>query len=103
MIAIIRDGGRQYRVEEGQSVYLDLRDLAPGDTLELTEVLSVESDQEFKVGQPLLAGAKVVAEVLGETKGPKLIFHRFRRRKGSRSRRGHRQHYTHVRISSIQA
>lgn len=103
MFAIIQDGGKQYRVEEGQRVYLDLRDAQPGDQIELTEVLSIESDDDFKVGQPRLAGAKVVAEVLGEVKGPKLIFHRFRRRQGSRSRRGHRQHYTEVKIQSIHA
>ncbi len=102
MFAIIRDGGKQYRVEEGQSVLLDRRDCDTGDNIELAEVLTIEDDGGFTVGKPLVEGAKVVAEVLGEAKGPKLIFHRFRRRKGSRSRRGHRQKYTEVRISSIQ-
>lgn len=103
MFAIIQDGGKQYRVEEGQSVYLDRRDAQPGDKIELTEVLSIESDDDFKVGQPTLSGAKVIAEILGEAKGPKLIFHRFRRRQGSRTRRGHRQKYTEVKIESINA
>lgn len=102
MIAIIRDGGKQYRVEEGQVVFLDRRDLEPGDQLELDQVLSIESGADFRVGQPLIEGARVVAEVVEETKGPKLIFHRFRRRKGSRTRFGHRQKYTQVRIQSIQ-
>ena len=103
MIAIIRDGGKQYRVEEGQTLLLDRRDLKAGDTLELGDVLSIESGSDFKVGTPVLDGARVTAEVMDEVKGPKLIFHRFRRRKGSRSRAGHRQRYTKVRIQSIQS
>ena len=103
MIAIIRDGGKQYRVEEGQLLLLDRRDRTAGDKIELTEVLSIEGDGDFRVGSPTIEGALVTAEVLGEAKGPKLIFHRFRRRKGSRSRAGHRQKYTQVRIESIQA
>ncbi len=102
MIAIIRDGGKQYRVEEGQTLFVDLRDHAPGDTLEFSEVLSIEDGAEFKVGTPLVEGARVVAEVVGDSKGPKLIYHRFRRRQGSRTRFGHRQRYTQVKIQSIQ-
>ncbi|MEM7261273.1 MAG: 50S ribosomal protein L21 [Planctomycetota bacterium] len=101
MFAIIRDGGKQYRVEEGMSLYLDRRDCSAGDKLELNEVLTIEDGSDFRTGAPLIDGAKVVAEVVGEAKGPKLIFHRFRRRKGSRSRSGHRQKYTQVRIESI--
>ncbi len=101
MIATILDGGRQYRVEEGQTVLLDLREQAPGDKIELTEILSVEDGSDFKVGHPLVEGARVIAEVLEETKGPKLIYCHFRRRKGSRTRGGHRQKYYKVRIESI--
>ncbi len=104
MIAIIKDGGKQYRVKEGETLFIDLRvDSEPGDKLELTEVLSIENGSDFKAGQPLIDGARVVAEVLGMTKGPKLIYHRFRRRKGSRTRFGHRQSYTKIKIDSIQA
>ncbi len=102
MIATIRDSGRQYRVEEGQTLFLDLREGAPGDRIELREVLSMEDGKELRVGRPLLEGACVIAEVLGEAKGPKLIYNHFRRRKGSRTRGGHRQRYVKVRIESIQ-
>lgn len=102
MIAIVRDGGKQYRVAEGQVVFLDRRDSSPGDKLELNDVLSVEEGSNFRVGKPTVDGAKVIAEVMDEVKGPKVIFHRFRRRKGSRSRFGHRQKYTQVKIESIQ-
>lgn len=101
MIAIIRDGGRQYRVEEGKTVYLDLRAAKAGDKIELNEVLAIENGKQARFGRPLLDGAKVVAEVVGETQGPKVIFHRFRRRKNSHRRQGHRQCYTEVRIQAI--
>ncbi len=103
MYAIFRDGGRQYRVSEGETLLVDLRDGDPGARIEFPEVLTLEPEgAEIRVGQPLLDGAKVVAEVIGLFKGPKLIFHRFRRRKSSHSRRGHRQHYTQVRIEKIE-
>jgi large subunit ribosomal protein L21 len=103
MYAIFRDGGRQYRVCEGETVLVDLRDGEPGSRIEFSEVLSIEPEGAgMKVGQPLVSGAKVVAEVIGEYKGPKLIFHQFRRRKNSRSRRGHRQRYTQVRVEKIE-
>lgn len=101
MIAIFRDGTKQYRVEEGQTLFVDLRPSAPGERLQFDEVLSIEDGAQFRVGSPLITGAQVVAEVLAETKGPKLIFHRFRRRKHSRSRHGHRQRYTKLRIERI--
>ena len=102
MYAIIRDGGRQYRITEGETLFVDRRDAEPGSEIEFGEVLSIEPEGEgFVIGQPLVEGASVTAEVVGEVKGPKIIFHRFRRRKGSRSRFGHRQSYTQVRIEKI--
>ena len=103
MHAIFRDGGRQYRVSEGETLLVDLRDGEPGSKIEFPEVLSIEPEgAEMTIGQPLVDGAKVVAEVIGEFKGPKLIFHRYRRRKNSRSRQGHRQRYTQVRVEKIE-
>lgn len=103
MHAIFRDGGRQYRVAEGDTLLVDLRDGDPGSTIEFGEVLCLEPDGSgIQVGQPLVSGASVHAEVIGEFKGPKLIFHRFRRTKNSRNRRGHRQRYLQVRVSKIQ-
>lgn len=103
MHAIFRDGGRQYRVAPGETLLVDLRPVETGAKLEFPEVLSVEPEAgAIRVGQPLVAGAKVVAEVLGEFRGPKLVFYRYRRRKNSRSHRGHRQRYTQVRIEKIE-
>jgi len=101
MYAIIADGGRQYRVEEGQVLDIDYRDLGNGDTLEFTDVLLVSGDKGVQLGQPLLAKAKVTATVTGPKLGPKLVIQKFRRRKNSRRKTGHRQIHTTVTIDKI--
>lgn len=101
MQAIFRDGGRQYRVKEGDRLDLDLRDADPGSTIEFPDVLLVEDGETSKVGTPLVGGAKVLAKVLGEVKGPKLTIMTYRRRKDSRRKIGHRQRYLQVEIESI--
>ena len=104
MYAIIRDRGMQYRVEQGQVLALDLIENAEaGSQIELTEVLLVGSDSATRVGAPLLDGALVRAEVLGERKGDKIVVFRYRNKKRYRRRTGHRQRYTQVRISEIVA
>jgi large subunit ribosomal protein L21 len=103
MYAIIADGGQQYKVEEGQDLELDYRDVPTGEQLTLDRVLAVSSEDGLKLGKPTVAGATVTAEVLGPTKGEKLTVQKFRRRKNSRRRTGHRQIYTKVRISKITA
>ncbi len=101
MYAIISDGGRQYRVEEGQELDLDYRELSSGETLELDRVLAYSNDGALTVGKPVVEGAKVSAEVLGIQMGEKLVVQKFRRRKNSRRKTGHRQMYTRVRIGKI--
>jgi len=101
MYAIIADGGRQYKVEEGQTLEIDFREAAPGDTLTFDRVLAVSTDSGFKLGKPTVSGAKVSAKVVGETKGEKIFVQKFRRRKNSKRRTGHRQKYVKVRIESI--
>ena len=102
MYAIISDGGRQYRVEEGQELDIDFREAATkGDQLEFDRVLALGGDEETRLGQPVLSGAKVTAEVLGVQQGRKFHVQKLRRRKNSRRRTGHRQLYTRVRISRI--
>jgi large subunit ribosomal protein L21 len=104
MYAIVRDGSSQLRVEKGAKVRLALRAGAePGSTLDLTDVLLVGAGDAVKVGTPLVEGAKVTARVVGETMGPKLVVYRYRRRKNSDKKRGHRQHYTSAVIESIEA
>ncbi|HMQ32067.1 MAG TPA: 50S ribosomal protein L21 [Chloroflexaceae bacterium] len=104
MYAIIRDRGMQYRVEQGQVLTIDLLDEAEaGSQIELGEVLLVGDGDSVKVGSPLVSGARVRAEVLGEQKGEKIIVFRYRNKKRYRRRTGHRQRYTQIKISEILA
>ena len=102
MYAIIRDRGTQYRIEKGQVLQIALIDAEPGSQLELGEVLMIGGDQ-VQVGTPLVAGAKVLAKVLGETKGDKIIVFKYKNKKRYRRRTGHRQQYTRIAISEIVA
>lgn len=101
MYAIIADGGRQYKVEEGQILDIDLREAAEGAEIVFERVLAVSSDAGFRFGQPTVQGARVTASVVGPVKGEKLNPVRFRRRKNVRKRTGHRQQYLRVKISKI--
>ena len=102
MYAIIEDGGRQFKVEVGKELMIDYRgEIASGTAIEFEKVLAVSSEDSVKIGCPTVPGAKVVAEVVKEAKGPKLVICKFRRRKNSKRKTGHRQIHTLVRISEI--
>lgn len=102
MYAIIVDGGRQYKVQPGQQLDIDLRqDVGAGDTLEFANVLAIGGDEGLKLGSPAIAGAKVTATVIGTEKGDKVYIQKFRRRKNYQRRTGHRQKYTRVEIGEI--
>ena len=103
MYAIIKDGSRQVKAEVDRWLRIDYQEgKNPGDSIEFNEVLAISGDDEVKVGQPTIEGAKVVAEVLEpEFKGPKLVVAKMRRRKNSRRKTGHRQVYTLVKITEI--
>lgn len=100
MYAIVTDGSRQYRAEEGAMIVIDFRDVKPGDTLELDKVLLVQNGDTTAIGQPLVAGAKVVTEVVDLPK-KKTMTQKFRRRKNSKRLRGHTQTYVRVRVKQI--
>ncbi|MGD9110488.1 MAG: 50S ribosomal protein L21 [Phycisphaerales bacterium] len=109
MYAIIEQGSKQYKVAEGDSIDIELIDVAPdAQTIKLDKVLFVADGKNIKVGTPYIDGAKVVAS-FGTTaddaviKGPKLYPMTFRRRKASKRRIGHRQKYLQVQIEKIQA
>lgn len=102
MYAIFVDGGRQYKVTEGEELVVDFRDSNLGSELTFDRVLAVGGDS-LKLGQPTLAGAVVTAEVLGPVQGPKLVVQKMRRRKNFRRKTGHRQILTRVRINKIKA
>jgi large subunit ribosomal protein L21 len=104
LYAIIQKKSRQTVVREGEVVQIDLdQELEPGQKVTFDEVLLVGHEGNIKVGKPLLSGATVSGEVVGVSRGPKLVVFRFKRRKNHRKKRGHRQSYTQVKITSIQA
>jgi large subunit ribosomal protein L21 len=103
MEAVIRDGGKQYRVKVGDTLKVDYRPLEKGSSLEFPEVLFLGGEGEPRVGSPTVAGAKVLATVLGPVKDKKVIIATFRRRKGLHTRVGHRQPHLRVKIERIEA
>lgn len=101
--AIIKTGGKQYRVQSGDTLDVELIPGEPGATTEFSEVLLASDGAAVKTGTPLLAGAKVTAEILGEIRAPKVVAFKYRRRKGYHRTVGHRQRLTRVRIKDIVA
>lgn len=101
MYAVIKTGGKQYRVAKDDVLKIERVAGEAGATVEFTEVLMVGSGESVKVGMPTVAGAKVTAELVGQTRGPKLIAFKKRRRKNSRRKKGHRQDLSTVRITTI--
>jgi large subunit ribosomal protein L21 len=101
MYAIIEDGGRQYRVEQGQELDVDFREADPGEELTFDRVLALSDEGGLRTGTPLVQGATVSARVVGARLGQKLYVQKLRRRKNSRRRTGHRQIFTKVRIERI--
>lgn len=99
--AIVVDGGRQYRVSEGQEIEIDFRHLSPGSELVFDRVLAVSKGGKITLGKPVVKGAKVTASVLGPVQGEKIFVQKFARRKNYRRRTGHRSLGTRVRIGSI--
>jgi len=102
MYAIIQEDGKQIKVEQGQELRIDYRgEASPGDALKFDQVLLVSGEDGVKIGKPVLEGASVSAEIVGVVQGEKLIIQKFRRRKHSRRKTGHRQMYTKVKINEI--
>jgi large subunit ribosomal protein L21 len=102
MYAIIKTGGKQYKVTEGDIINVDKLGLEPKEKVEFGEVLAV-NDKELKVGTPFVDGAKVEAEVVTELREKKVIIYKKRRRKDSKLKRGFRRSVTRVRITKIAA
>ncbi|WP_273393718.1 50S ribosomal protein L21 [Actinobacillus porcinus] len=103
MYAVFQSGGKQHRVSEGQVVRLEKLEVAVGSAVEFDSVLMVVNGEDVKIGAPVVAGAKVVAEVVEQGRGEKVKIVKFRRRKHSRKQQGHRQWFTEVKITGIQA
>jgi large subunit ribosomal protein L21 len=104
MYAVIEAGGKQHRVVEGESLKLELiGDVEPGASVEFDKVLMVGTGADVKIGTPMVAGAKVSAEVISHGRHDKVKIIKFRRRKHHLKRQGHRQWYTEVKITGISA
>jgi len=103
MFAIIETGGKQYRVEEGLELNVDLLQAESGNTLNIDSVLLVDKDGDTKIGEPFVQGASVECEVLGHIRGDKVVvFHKLSK-KDARKTQGHRQDYTQIKVKSIKA
>ena len=103
MYAIIRTGGKQYRVKPGDTIYVERLGGGTGDKVEFEEVLLLAGDEGTKVGSPLVGGAKVAATVLEQGRDQKIRVFKYKKRKHYRRTKGHRQSYTALRIESIEA
>lgn len=102
MYAVIKSGGKQYKVAEGDFLKVDKLDKAVGETVEFGEVLMVGGNT-IKVGAPLVAGAQVTAKVAAQGKDKKILVFKSKRRKNYRKMHGHRQHHTLLKIEKISA
>jgi large subunit ribosomal protein L21 len=108
MYAVIATGGKQYRVQPGETIRIERLNDSAGEALAsgpvtFSEVLLVADGDKISVGAPHVAGAKVEGEILGAGRGEKLLVYKYRRRKGYRRKTGHRQGFTAVKINSISA
>ena len=102
LYAIIRTGGKQLRVEPGQTVRVEKLSAGKGEAVEFTEVLLVGGEGEPRIGRPFVEGAKVSGTVVGAGKARKILVFRYKPKKNVRRRKGHRQPFTAVRIDAIQ-
>ena len=103
MYAVIETGSKQYRVEAGDTLKIELLPVEKGQEVAFDRVLMVADGDKVKVGQPVVAGAKVTADVIEHTRGEKVIAFKFRRREGYHRTVGHRQDLTVVKIKAIHA
>ncbi len=102
MYAVIKTGGKQYRVSEGDRLRVEKLEGAVGTKIEFAEVLML-GGEKVAIGKPIVAGAKVSAEIVGQGLGKKIIVFKMKRRKRYRNKNGHRQPFTELRVGSISA
>lgn len=103
MYAIIADGGKQYRVSVGDEVFLEKMNGEAGDAVQFDKVLAVSDDSGLKAGNPFVDGAAVEGEIVKQGKQKKIVVFKYKAKKGYRRKAGHRQPYTRVRITAINA
>ncbi|MDM8534147.1 50S ribosomal protein L21 [Clostridiaceae bacterium HSG29] len=101
MYAVIETGGKQYKVQEGDKLFIEKLEVEAGETIDFDNVLLVSKDGELAVGSPYVESAKVKASVIENGKGPKVIVFKYKNKEGYRKKRGHRQPYTKIQIETI--
>lgn len=99
--AIVQTGGKQYRVQPGDTIRVESLPSADGTTVELNEVLMVSKDGDVNLGTPTVEGAKVIAEVMGSGRGKKVVVFKYKAKTRYRRKNGHRQSYTELRVTDI--
>ena len=102
MYAVIKTGGKQYRIAPGEEIRVEKLPGNVGDRITFEEVLLTSDGDNVKVGKPFLENAKVLARITGHGKGRKVVVFKYKKRKGYRRKRGHRQHYSLVRVENIE-
>ncbi len=103
MYAVIKTGGKQYRVTNGDTIKVEKIDIEEGSNIDIDQVLMITDGDDIKVGAPFVKGGKVLATVMKHARGKKIKIVKFRRRKHSRTQMGHRQWYTELHITGISA
>lgn len=103
MYAVIKTGGKQYRVSEGEEIRVERIKGNVGDTVAFEEVLLTSDGEAVQVGQPCIENARVIGRITRQAKDKKVLVIKFKRRKGYRRKKGHRQHFTQLRIDAVQA
>lgn len=101
MYAVIHTGGKQYRVQPGETVQVEKLDAEVGNTVEFNEVLLVADGENVRLGTPHVAGVKVVAEVVDQGRDSKILVYKYRRRKAWHKKQGHRQPFTALKVTEI--
>ncbi|NLJ98665.1 MAG: 50S ribosomal protein L21 [Tissierellia bacterium] len=101
MYAVIETGGKQYRVQEGDTVFVEKLDVEEGEKLDLSKVLLISKEDDLIVGKPYVENAKVEATVLEQGKAKKIIVFKYKAKKNYKRKQGHRQPYTKIKIEKI--
>ena len=101
MYAVIETGGKQYRVQEGDVLFIEKLEVEAGEKIDFSEVLLASKDGELKIGKPYVDATTVNATVVENGKGPKVIVYKYKSKEGYRRKQGHRQPYTKIKVEAI--
>ena len=101
MYAVIKTGGKQYRVQQGDTIFVEKMNAQADETVTFEEVLLVGNEESTKIGTPVVEGAKVEGKVLAQVKAKKIVVYKYKAKKNERKKQGHRQPYTKVEITAI--